>query len=61
MEEPKKGDTILQSFSIEYPREYECAMDVKNYINKEFGYSVGNDEILFLLVHLISVSGLGQN
>ena len=61
MDEPKKGDTILQSFSIEYPREYECAMDVKNYINKEFGYSVGNDEILFLLVHLISVSGLGKN
>ncbi|MBQ8995288.1 MAG: PRD domain-containing protein [Oscillospiraceae bacterium] len=57
-EDQKKGNSILLTFSQEYPREYKCAMDVKEYIHKEFGYTVGNDEILFLLVHLISVSNL---
>lgn len=39
----------------EYKREYACSMKVADYIEKKYDYVVGEDEILYLTVHIVQL------
>lgn len=40
-----------------YRKEYECSSEVCKYIEDKYHYPVGNDERIYLTVHLVQISG----
>lgn len=53
-----KDDTgsILDTLLVSFKEEYACAKKIAKYIQKEYNYKVGRDEILYLTVHLAHLS-----
>lgn len=49
------GDFLL-ILKKQYQNEYLCALKVKDYINKEYGKNLTEDELIYLTVHLRRIS-----
>lgn len=43
---------VFDKLLLKYPREYLCSKRVARYIQENYNYTVGHDEIIYLTVHL---------
>lgn len=49
----KTGDTALNLLiQIQYPIEYECTKQIKQYIEEDFNETITDDEMTFLTIHI---------
>ena len=51
-----KNSFILTQVESQYPEKVNCARSIKNYVEKLLNVEVGDDEILYLAMHIIRVS-----
>lgn len=51
-----KNGFILEQVESQYPEKVNCAKSIKNYVEKILNIEVGDDEILYLAMHIIRVS-----
>lgn len=51
-----KNSFILTQVESQYPEKVNCARSIKNYVEKLLNIEVGDDEILYLAMHIIRVS-----
>lgn len=51
-----KNGFILEQVESQYPEKVNCAKSIKNYVEKILNIDVGDDEILYLAMHIIRVS-----
>lgn len=40
----------------QYPNEYRCALKVRDYMRKEFGQDLSEDELIYLTIHIRRVT-----
>lgn len=45
-------DSFLELASKSYPKAYDCALKIKEYIDKNYEYVVTNDELVYLTMHI---------
>lgn len=50
-----KDDFILQQVIIKYPREYECALLIKEYVKRQMDKIIESDELLYLTIHITRI------
>ena len=43
---------LLEIVKLKYPNSYECVNRIVKYMNLEFGYSLTNEERLYLTIHI---------
>lgn len=43
---------FLEMIQLQYTKDYECTLKIKEYIEKEFGYVITEDEQVYLTVHI---------
>lgn len=43
---------LIDIIMIKYPKEYDCALNIRKYIKEEFNYEVSDDEIIYLVLHI---------
>lgn len=51
-----KNSFILMQVENQYPEKVNCARSIKSYVEKLLNIEVGDDEILYLAMHIIRVS-----
>lgn len=51
----KKDDFILQQVMMKYPKEYECALLIKEYVKGQMGKVIESDELLYLTIHITRI------
>lgn len=54
-----ENEAFLELLSKSYPKAYECALKIKEYIYNNYKYEVNDDEVVYLIMHIqrvISVS-----
>ena len=51
-----KNSFILAQVESQYPEKVNCARSIKSYVEKLLNIEVGDDEILYLAMHIIRVS-----
>ena len=51
-----KNSFILTQVESQYPEKVNCARSIKSYVEKLLNIEVGDDEILYLAMHIIRVS-----
>ncbi|QAA34435.1 BglG family transcription antiterminator LicT [Clostridium manihotivorum] len=49
-------DFLYEQIKEKYPQAYECALKVKNYIQKKFEVTINNDEMLYFMLHINRVT-----
>lgn len=42
----------------EYPEAYRCALRIRDYVKAQLDITLGGNELLWLTVHLVRISGL---
>lgn len=47
---------IYNVLSMNHPEVYSCTLKIKNYIKSKFSYDLSNDEITYLMIHLIKLT-----
>lgn len=47
-----EDEEFLEVVKKKYEKAYSCAEDIRNYIQKEYGYTLVNSELLYLTVHI---------
>lgn len=47
---------LFQDMKKGYPKQYQCALEIGNYVNQTYSTVVGNEEITFLMVHIVRVT-----
>ncbi|MPQ43585.1 BglG family transcription antiterminator LicT [Clostridium tarantellae] len=47
-----EDDTFIDLVKFNYKESYECAIKIKEYIQKEYDYTINNDEIVYLTLHI---------
>lgn len=52
----RKDDFILQQVRMKYPKEYECALLIKEYIKGQMDKVIENDELLYLTIHITRIT-----
>ena len=52
----EKDDFILQQVMMKYPKEYECALLIKEYVKGQMGKVIENDELLYLTIHITRIT-----
>ena len=52
----KKDDFILQQVRMKYPKEYECALLIKEYVKGQMDKVIENDELLYLTIHITRIA-----
>lgn len=52
----EKDDFILQQVMMKYPKEYECALLIKEYVKGQMGKGIENDELLYLTIHITRIT-----
>ena len=52
----EKDDFILQQVMMKYPKEYECALLIKEYVKGQRGKGIENDELLYLTIHITRIT-----
>ena len=51
-----KNSFIFEQVEIQYPEKVKCARNIKSYVEKLLNVEIGDDEILYLSMHIIRVS-----
>lgn len=46
----------LMEIAYKYGREYQCSMQVFDYLEKKYHYQAGDDEKIYLTVHLVQIT-----
>ena len=44
--------SFLNVLKKQYQREYQCTEKVKAFIQKEYGYDLSEDEMIYLTIHI---------
>lgn len=52
----EKDDFILQQVMMKYPKEYECALLIKEYVKGQMGKGIESDELLYLTIHITRIT-----
>ncbi|MFA3760766.1 PRD domain-containing protein [Yersinia sp. 2544 StPb PI] len=52
-----KDDFIFEQMIREYPGEYRCSMLIGEYIKNLLSITLSNDEMLYLIIHLVRIAG----
>lgn len=52
----EKDDFILQQVMMKYPKEYECALLIKEYVKGQMGKVIESDELLYLTIHITRIT-----
>ncbi len=52
-----KDNFIFEQVIREYPAEYRCSMLIRDYIKNLLSITISNDEILYLIIHLVRIVG----
>lgn len=48
-----EGDNeLFYQISERYPQSYECSLKVKKYIQANYGIEIGNDELVYFMLHI---------
>ena len=50
-----KDNFIFEQVKKQYPREYNCARLIGDYVKKSLGKNIGNEELLYLTIHIVTV------
>lgn len=50
------NDDLLELVKIKYDRAYRCVEKINDYIMKNYSYEIGNDEKLYLILHIDRVT-----
>lgn len=50
-----KDNFIFEQVKKQYPREYNCARLIGDYVKKSLGKNIGNEELLYLTIHIVRV------
>ena len=64
MSDQQYGDDeadLLEVVKFKYPRSYACAQRVCAYVEKERGFRSGQNELLYLTIHIARVTGKGDD
>lgn len=52
-------DNMLEIVEMKYPKEYACVEKISKFIEKQYGYKLSKEEMLYLCIHvsrIVSVS-----
>lgn len=52
---------LLEVVKFKYPRSYACAQQVCAYVERERGFCSGQNELLYLTIHIARVTGKGDD
>lgn len=52
---PDGDDDLLNLVIKKHSREYECVLEITDFLEEKFGYSISSDERLYLTVHIARV------
>lgn len=50
-----KDNFIFEQVKKQYPKEYNCAKLIGDYVKKSFDKDIGNEELLYLTIHIVRV------
>ena len=50
------NDNLYQVIQEQYPRSYACGLVVREMLQKEYGFSVNDDEMIYLIIHIERVT-----
>lgn len=53
----KQGDFLYDTMKQSYPIQLQCAQKIADYVHEEHGVIVGEEELTFLTVHIVRVTG----
>lgn len=54
-------DALVEIITKSYPREFECAIKIKNYIEEKYEQNMSTEELAYLTVHIKRVSMLTED
>lgn len=46
---------ILETVKSKYKNEYACVLKIKDFINKEYNYSLSEEEMMYLTIHIAKI------
>ncbi len=52
----ESDDVLLDMITSRYPREYECSLKIKKYIEDKYNQNISGEELAYLTVHIKRVS-----
>lgn len=47
--------SILDAIKEKHQKEYQCAQAVANFVKQQYGYDMGNEEMLYITVHITRI------
>lgn len=50
-----ESDDLFGMIVAKYPEIYECTLKIKSFLGRKYGYELGNEESLYLTVHITKV------
>lgn len=48
--------SLINIIALKYPNDYKCAKKIKEFLEKKYQWEIGNDELLYLSLHLNCLS-----
>lgn len=51
-------DVFAEIIATKYPKEYRCALKIRDYIEKQYNQRISNEELVYLTVHIRRVSSI---
>lgn len=55
-ESNKNDSSIINVIALKYPDDYRCAKKIKEFLEKTYQWKIGDDELLYLSLHLSRLS-----
>jgi beta-glucoside operon transcriptional antiterminator len=49
---PGEVDSVLDAIRLSHPREHVCAVRLAELLRERFGWDIGDEEVLFLTLHV---------
>lgn len=59
-ETPNSKNSILNVIKIKYQQDYQCAVKIRNFLHQKYQWQIGDDEMLYLTLHLNQLSLLNH-
>ena len=53
-------DALVQMITTTYPKEYECSIQIKNYIKDKYDQNISGEELAYLTVHIKRICTFGE-
>lgn len=58
---PDEGETFIKIIKMDYKKAYNCVLKIKEYIYKNYDYSINNAEIVYLTMHVQRIITISNN